>query len=192
MTEISDALIRDIQAAMGALVRQQRPGLSHEVVQLDMRIGQMKTLFILWTAGKPQTMGQLAHALDVSLGTVTGLIEAWSNGAWLVARRTRPTGARSSPALPRRRRPASCAWRRGEAWLSSACCVACSSTTSGPYARDSSRWPLQRDPPRQRELEASKRSRNSASRFTSAPSNRALDTMLDDAQARRFAAGGGH
>ena len=63
MTEISDALIRDIQAAMGALVRQQRPGLSHEVVQLDMPIGQMKTLFILWTAGKPQTMGQLAHAL---------------------------------------------------------------------------------------------------------------------------------
>jgi DNA-binding MarR family transcriptional regulator len=75
MTEISDALIRDIQAAMGALVRQQRPGLSHEVVQLDMPIGQMKTLFILWTAGKPQTMGQLAHALDVSLGTVTGLID---------------------------------------------------------------------------------------------------------------------
>ena len=69
MTEISDALIRDIQAAMGALVRQQRPGLSHEVVQLDMPIGQMKTLFILWTAGKPQTMG------DVSLGTVTGLID---------------------------------------------------------------------------------------------------------------------
>src|SRR5437773_5830600 len=31
---------------------------------------------------------------------------------------------------------------------------ACSSTTYGPYARDSSRWPLQRDPPRQRELEA--------------------------------------
>src|SRR6266550_3458601 len=75
MTEISDAVIRDIQAAMAALVRQQRPGLSHEVVQLDMPIGQMKTLFILWTAGKPQTMGQLAHALDVSLGTVTGLID---------------------------------------------------------------------------------------------------------------------
>src|SRR2546430_15481159 len=75
MTEISDALIRDIQAAMGALVRQQRPGLSREVVQLDMPIGQMKTLFILWTAGKPQTMGQLAHGLDVSLGTVTGLID---------------------------------------------------------------------------------------------------------------------
>ena len=35
MTEISDALIRDIQAAMAGLVRQQRPGLSHEVVQLD-------------------------------------------------------------------------------------------------------------------------------------------------------------
>src|SRR5438270_12780775 len=75
MTEISDALIRDIQAAMAGLVRQQRPGLSHEVVQLDMPIGQMKTLFILWTAGKPQTMGQLAHALDVSLGTVAGLID---------------------------------------------------------------------------------------------------------------------
>ena len=60
---------------MAGLVRQQRPGLSHEVVQLDMPIGQMKTLFILWTAGKPQTMGQLAHALDVSLGTVTGLID---------------------------------------------------------------------------------------------------------------------
>jgi DNA-binding MarR family transcriptional regulator len=75
MTEISETLIRDIQAAMGALVRQQRPGLSHEVVQLDMPIGQMKTLFILWTAGKPQTMGQLAHAMDVSLGTVTGLVD---------------------------------------------------------------------------------------------------------------------
>src|SRR5437764_8433599 len=75
MTETSDGLCSDIQAAMGALVRQQRPGLSHEVVQLDMPIGQMKTLFILWTTGKPQTMGQLAHALDVSLGTVTGLID---------------------------------------------------------------------------------------------------------------------
>jgi HAE1 family hydrophobic/amphiphilic exporter-1 len=31
-----------------------------------------------------------------------------------------------------------------------------------------------------------------ASRFTSARSNRAFDTMLDDAQARRLAAGGGH
>src|SRR5438132_10087450 len=62
MTEISDALVRDIQAAMGALVRQQRPGLSHEVVQLDMPIGQMKTLFILWAAGKPQTMAVGARA----------------------------------------------------------------------------------------------------------------------------------
>ena len=75
MTEISDGLCSDIQAAIGALVSQQRPGLSHEVVQLDVPIGQMKTLFILWTAGKPQTMGQLAHALGVSLGSVTGLID---------------------------------------------------------------------------------------------------------------------
>ncbi|HSO93886.1 MAG TPA: MarR family transcriptional regulator [Candidatus Dormibacteraeota bacterium] len=75
MTEISDALIHDIQEAMGTLMRQQRPGMSHEVMQLDMPIGQMKTLFILWTAGKPQTMGQLAQALDVSLGNVTGLVD---------------------------------------------------------------------------------------------------------------------
>lgn len=75
MTEISDALIHDIQEAMGTLMRQQRPGMSHEVMQLDMPIGQMKTLFILWTAGKPQTMGQLAQALDVSLGNVTGLLD---------------------------------------------------------------------------------------------------------------------
>ena len=75
MTETSDGLCSDIQAAIGALVSQQRPGLSHEVVQLDVPIGQMKTLFILWTAGKPQTMGQLAHALGVSLGSVTGLID---------------------------------------------------------------------------------------------------------------------
>jgi len=75
MTEVSDGLIRDIQEAMAALLRQQRPGLSHELVQLDMPIGQMKTLFILWTTGKPQTMGQLAHALDVSLGNVTGLVD---------------------------------------------------------------------------------------------------------------------
>ena len=68
MAEISDLLIRDIQAAMGDLMRQQRPGLSHEVVQLDMPIGQMKTLFVLWTAGTPQTMGQLAQALDVRPG----------------------------------------------------------------------------------------------------------------------------
>ena len=33
---------------------------------------------------------------------------------------------------------------------------------------------------------------NSGGRFISARSNQALDTMLDDAQARRFAAGGGH
>jgi DNA-binding MarR family transcriptional regulator len=75
MTETSDGLCSDIQAAIGALVSQQRPGLSHEVVQLDVPIGQMKTLFILWTAGKPQTMGQLAQALGVSLGSVTGLID---------------------------------------------------------------------------------------------------------------------
>jgi MarR family transcriptional regulator for hemolysin len=75
MTEIADGLCSDIQAAIGALVSQQRPGLSHEVVQLDVPIGQMKTLFILWTAGKPQTMGQLAQALGVSLGSVTGLID---------------------------------------------------------------------------------------------------------------------
>jgi DNA-binding MarR family transcriptional regulator len=75
MTEPSDGLCSDIQAAISALVIQQRPGLSHEVVQLDVPIGQMKTLFILWTAGKPQTMGQLAHALGVSLGSVTGLID---------------------------------------------------------------------------------------------------------------------
>ena len=75
MTDTSDGLCSDIQAAIGALVSQQRPGLSHEVVQLDVPIGQMKTLFILWTAGKPQTMGQLAHALGVSLGSVTGLID---------------------------------------------------------------------------------------------------------------------
>ena len=75
MTETSDGLCSDIQAAIGALVSQQRPGLSHEVVQLDVPIGQMKTLFVLWTAGKPQTMGQLAHALGVSLGSVTGLID---------------------------------------------------------------------------------------------------------------------
>ena len=75
MPDISDALIHDIQAAMGDLMRQQRPGMSHEVMQLDMPIGQMKTLFILWTGGKPQTMGQLAQALDVSLGNVTGLVD---------------------------------------------------------------------------------------------------------------------
>ena len=75
MTEVSDGLCSDIQAAIGALVAQQRPGLSHEVMLLDVPFGQMKTLFTLWTAGKPQTMGQLAHALGVSLGSVTGLID---------------------------------------------------------------------------------------------------------------------
>jgi DNA-binding MarR family transcriptional regulator len=75
MTETSDGLCTDIQAAIGALVAQQRPGLSHEVMLLDVPISQMKTLFILWTAGKPQTMGQLAQALGVSLGSVTGLVD---------------------------------------------------------------------------------------------------------------------
>jgi DNA-binding MarR family transcriptional regulator len=75
MTEVSDGLCTDIEAAIGALVAQQRPGLSHEVMLLDVPIGQMKTLFILWTAGKPQTMGQLAQALGVSLGSVTGLVD---------------------------------------------------------------------------------------------------------------------
>jgi DNA-binding MarR family transcriptional regulator len=75
MTDVSDGLCTDIQAAIGALVAQQRPGLSNEVMLLDVPFGQMKTLFILWTAGKPQTMGQLAQALGVSLGSVTGLID---------------------------------------------------------------------------------------------------------------------
>ena len=75
MAEVTDSLIRDIQAAMGDLMRQQRPGLPHEVMQLDLPISQMKTLFVLWKAGKPQTMGQLAQALDVSLGNVTGLVD---------------------------------------------------------------------------------------------------------------------
>jgi DNA-binding MarR family transcriptional regulator len=75
MADLSDALIHDIQAAMGDLMRQQRPGLPHEVMQLDLPISQMKTLFVLWKAGKPQTMGQLAQALDVSMGNVTGLLD---------------------------------------------------------------------------------------------------------------------
>jgi DNA-binding MarR family transcriptional regulator len=75
MTETSDGLCTDIQTAIGALVAQQRPGLSHEVMLLDVPFGQMKTLFVLWTAGKPQTMGQLAQALAVSLGSVTGLVD---------------------------------------------------------------------------------------------------------------------
>jgi len=75
MPEASDQLIRDILAAMNALMRRQRPVRSHELVHLDMPIGQMKTLFFLWTAGKPQSMGQLAQALDVSLGNVTGLVD---------------------------------------------------------------------------------------------------------------------
>src|SRR5260370_18863233 len=75
MTEISDGLCADIQAAIGALLVQHRPGLSHEVMLLNVPIGQLKTLFILFAAGKPQTMGQLAQALGVSLGSVTGLID---------------------------------------------------------------------------------------------------------------------
>jgi len=75
MNDISDGLCNEIQAAIGALVAQQRPALSHEVAQLDVPIGQMKTLFILWTAGTPQTMGQLAEALGVGLGSVTGLVD---------------------------------------------------------------------------------------------------------------------
>jgi DNA-binding MarR family transcriptional regulator len=75
MTEVSDGLCTDIQAAIGALIVQQRPARSHEVIYLDVPLGQMKTLFILWTAGKPQTMGQLGQALGVSLGSVTGLID---------------------------------------------------------------------------------------------------------------------
>jgi DNA-binding MarR family transcriptional regulator len=53
----------------------QRSGRSQEVVELDVPIGQLKTLFMLWTAGKPQTMGQIAQALGVSLGSVTGLVD---------------------------------------------------------------------------------------------------------------------
>jgi DNA-binding MarR family transcriptional regulator len=52
-----------------------RSGRSQEVVELDVPIGQLKTLFMLWTAGKPQTMGQIAQALGVSLGSVTGLVD---------------------------------------------------------------------------------------------------------------------
>jgi DNA-binding MarR family transcriptional regulator len=75
MADPVDALCSDIQAALGALVAQQRSGRSHEVVELDIPVGQLKALFMLWTAGKPQTMGQIAQALGVTLGSVTGLID---------------------------------------------------------------------------------------------------------------------
>jgi DNA-binding MarR family transcriptional regulator len=75
MADPADGLCSDIQAALGALMARQRSGRSQEVVQLDVPIGQLKTLFMLWTAGKPQTMGQIAQALGVSLGSVTGLVD---------------------------------------------------------------------------------------------------------------------
>src|SRR4030088_2504309 len=75
MTELSDGLCSEIQAAISALSTRQRSVLSHEVVQLDVPLGQLKTLFVLWRAGKAQTMGQLAEALNVSLGSVTGLVD---------------------------------------------------------------------------------------------------------------------
>ena len=75
MADPADGLCSDIQAALGALVAQQRSGRSHEVVELDIPVGQLKALFMLWTAGKPQTMGQIAQALGVTLGSVTGLVD---------------------------------------------------------------------------------------------------------------------
>jgi DNA-binding MarR family transcriptional regulator len=75
MADPVDALCSDIQAALGALVAQQRSGRSHEVVELDIPVGQLKALLMLWTAGKPQTMGQIAQALGVTLGSVTGLVD---------------------------------------------------------------------------------------------------------------------
>ena len=75
MADPADGLCSDIQAALGALMARQRSGRSQEVVQLDVPFGQLKTLFMLWTAGKPQTMGQIAQALGVGLGSVTGLVD---------------------------------------------------------------------------------------------------------------------
>jgi DNA-binding MarR family transcriptional regulator len=75
MADPADGLCSDIQAALGALVAQQRSGRSHEVVELDIPVGQLKALLMLWTAGKPQTMGQIAQALGVTLGSVTGLVD---------------------------------------------------------------------------------------------------------------------
>jgi DNA-binding MarR family transcriptional regulator len=75
MADPVDGLCSDIQAALGALVAQQRSGRSHEVVELDIPVGQLKALLMLWTAGKPQTMGQIAQALGVTLGSVTGLVD---------------------------------------------------------------------------------------------------------------------
>jgi DNA-binding MarR family transcriptional regulator len=75
MADPADGLCSDIQAALGALMARQRSGRSQEVVELDVPIGQLKTLFMLWRAGKPQTMGQIAQALGVSLGSVTGLVD---------------------------------------------------------------------------------------------------------------------
>jgi hypothetical protein len=85
MADPADGLCSDIQAALGALVVQQRSGHSHEVVQIDVPVGQLKTLFILWTAGKPQTMGQIAQAPGVSLGSVTGLVDLQALRQGLVA-----------------------------------------------------------------------------------------------------------
>ncbi len=77
MTEIPGEhtrLVREVHAAMSAMWHRQRSHRFHHLRQLDMSAGQMKTLAILWTSGR-QTMGQLAEALDVSLGNVTGLVD---------------------------------------------------------------------------------------------------------------------
>lgn len=77
MTEILDEhtrLVRDVHAAMSGMWHRQRSHRFHHLRQLDMSVGQMKTLAILWTDGR-QRMGQLAAALGVSLGNVTGLVD---------------------------------------------------------------------------------------------------------------------
>jgi DNA-binding MarR family transcriptional regulator len=67
-------LIRETLTAMSALWRGQRSHRFQHLTHLDISVGQMKTLGILWTGGR-QTMGELAQALDVSLGNVTGLVD---------------------------------------------------------------------------------------------------------------------
>src|SRR5260370_38947669 len=97
MADPADGLCSDIQAALGALMARQRSGRSQEVVELDVPIGQLKTLFMLWTAGKPQTMGQIAQALGVTLGSVTGLVDGMVERA-LVRRDEDPAARRQKPA----------------------------------------------------------------------------------------------
>ncbi|MBI3964708.1 MAG: MarR family transcriptional regulator [Chloroflexi bacterium] len=72
-------LIEQILGMQACFYRRVHGGARSEWLTVDLTMPQLKTMFVLRAVG-PATMGNLAHALNVKLPTVTGIVDRLVDG----------------------------------------------------------------------------------------------------------------